>query len=82
MYSSVNIYVKAITTFNSCSSYINNYLAKCSNHAVHRRRKQGGEGGKGRFQKINKGSSFVGVASTPLKHLPSCYHVKWRGDWI
>ena len=27
----------------------------------------------GRFQKKIKGSSFVGVAATPLKPLPSCY---------
>ena len=27
----------------------------------------------GRFQKEIKGSSFVGVAATPLKPLPSCY---------
>ena len=46
----------------------------------------GGGGGKirvaqGRFQKKIKGSSFVGVAATPLKPLPiaSCYRVKQRG---
>ena len=33
----------------------------------------------GRFQKKIKGSSFVGVAATPLKPLPSFYRVKWRG---
>ena len=35
----------------------------------------------GRFQKKIKGSSFVGVAATPLKPLPiaSCYRVKQRG---
>ena len=26
-----------------------------------------------------KGNSFVGVAATTLKPLPSCYRVKWRG---
>ena len=30
----------------------------------------------GRFQKKIKGSSFVGMAATPLKALPSCYRVK------
>ena len=34
----------------------------------------------GRFQKKIKGSSFVGVAATPLKPHPSCYRVKRRGD--
>ena len=34
----------------------------------------------GRFQKNVKGSSFMGVAATPLKPLPSCYHVKRRRD--
>ena len=30
-------------------------------------------------QKKIKDSSFVGVAATPLKPLPSCYRVKWKG---
>ena len=34
----------------------------------------------GRFQKKIKGSSFMGVAATPLKPLPSCYRVKRRRD--
>ena len=34
----------------------------------------------GRFQKEIKGSSFVGVAATPLKPLPSYYRVKRRRD--
>ena len=40
----------------------------------------GGGGGQGRFQKEIKGSSFVGVAATPLKPLPSYYRVKRRRD--
>ena len=36
----------------------------------------------GRFQKKIKGGSFVGVAATPLKPLPSCYRLKRRGDQL
>ena len=36
----------------------------------------------GRFQEKIKGSSFVGMAATPLKSLPSCYRVKRRGDQL
>ena len=35
---------------------------------------------RGGFRKKIKGSSFVGVAATPLKPLPSCYRVKQKGD--